>query len=232
MSEKLYHCPNPGGYLRDLETGELRPLPCGKWTCPYCGPRKKAKLLDEIGFGGEVIQTKGRRWRFLTLTLSTKVDGRQIDLYFARFRAILHKHGYRPVYFKIKEFTEKGQRHLHILIDVFIPFNFLQYAWKTATEGSSFWVHIKKAQVRRAAGYMAKYLTKQTVFSHQFDKGEHRYSFSRHFPRVHVVRDPAADPGRYLFVSKVERMYELIDAGLWYELDQPPNSSPGPSGWF
>lgn len=219
--EALNGCPNPSGFIRDLDTGELIPLPCHRWDCPICGYAKKKELLDVIAYGGAVIQQRGQRWRFLTLTLSTKVDGRRIDLFWARFRAILAKHNYHPEYFKVKEFTEKGQRHLHVLISVFIPFNFLQYAWRTATEGTSYWVHIKKAQVKSAAGYMNKYMTKQTVHSGLFDKGERRYSFSYHFPRP-AKREKTPSGARYEFVSRVQYMYEQLDAGTWYEKEENP----------
>lgn len=215
-------CPHPE-YIRDLQTGEIIPINCNKWTCPYCGHIKKAKLLDNIAYGGAIIQANGRRWRFLTLTLSTRVDGRKIDLFWARFRANIHawakKTGqHTPQYFKIKEFTEKGQRHLHVLIDTFLPFNMIQYFWRMATDGTSYWVNIKKAQVKSAAGYMSKYMTKQTVLSDLFDKGERRYSFSYHFPRI---PRPIKVKGerRYEHVSRVELMYEQIDAGTYYETD-------------
>lgn len=221
---EIERCPHPSGYVRNLETGELVPLPCNRWTCPVCGPRRKAALLDDIAYGGGIIQANGRRWRFLTLTLSTKVNGRDIDLFWARFRAHIHnwrvKQGHKiPVqYFKVKEFTEKGQRHLHVLIDTFVPFNFIQHAWRQATEGTSFWVHIKKAQVKSAAGYMSKYMTKQTVMSDKFDKGERRYSFSHRFPRIPRPEKPPG-PSKWAYLSAVDYMYALIDAGLWYEDD-------------
>lgn len=216
-------CPNCGGYLRDHETGELIKLPCNRWTCPYCGEIKKYRLLDDIGHGGGVVQLAGRRWRFLTLTLSLHVDDRKIDLFWARFRATLAKHGYKPTYFKIKEFTEKNRRHIHALLDVFIPWNLIKHAWYEATEKTSYIVFIKKTQVKSAAGYMAKYLTKQTVQSESYDKGERRYSFSRDFPRaprpVKIIQ-----PGRYEYISPVEYMHLQLELGTWYETDPRPPS--------
>lgn len=224
MRERLSRCPSCGGYLKDHQDGDrLIKLPCNKWTCPYCGAIKRQRLLDDIGHGGHIVQEQGRRWRFLTLTLTTHVDGRKIDLFWQRFRSYMLKRGYRPTYFKVKEFTEKGQRHLHVLIDVFIPFNEIQYAWRLATEGTSYWVHIKKAEVKRAAGYMAKYLTKQSVNSTQFDKGERRYSFSKHFPRLPREKKDT-EPGRYEYLSPVDYMYECLDNGTWYEGDPPPKT--------
>lgn len=121
----------------------------------------------------------------MTLTSSPESNQNSMGKYFARFRANLWKQGYRPQYFKVTEFTEMGRRHFHLLIDVFVPFNVIQAAWRAATDGTAYWVNIKKAQVRKAAAYMAKYMTKQTVFSEQFEPGEHRYSFSHKFPRLH-----------------------------------------------
>lgn len=131
----------------------------------------------------------------MTLTTGPQSDQDELSHYFAKFRSILHKHGYRPEYFRVTEFQKNGQRHFHLLIDVFVPFNFLQYAWRTATEGTAYFVNIKKAQVRQAAAYMFKYMTKQTIMSDQFKKGERRFSFSRHFPRM--PKKPAT--GRWTF---------------------------------
>lgn len=218
MAEPLKRCPHCGNYLLDTETGDIIPLSCKRWTCEYCGNIKKGHLLDDISYGGNIIQQNGYRWRFLTLTLSWRVDDRKIDLFWQRFRSLLAKHGYTPQYFKVKEFTIKGKRHLHVLISTFIPFNFIQYAWRQATEGTSYWVNIKKAQIKSAAGYMAKYLTKQTVQSDKFDKGERRYSFSKLFPRV--PKEPkTTEPGRYVYMSAVDMMYAQLDTGTWYEDD-------------
>lgn len=120
------------------------------------------------------------------MTSSPRTDARRA---FPRFRAILHKwrkkqgHKRAIQFFKVTEFTESGLRHFHLLIDTFIPFGVIQAAWRAATDGTAYWVNIKKAQVKSAAAYMSKYMTKQTVFSDKFDDGEHRYSFSQQFPR-------------------------------------------------
>lgn len=212
-------CPNCGGYLIDHQNEDrLIKLPCHKWTCPYCGEIKKALLLDDVSYGGAIIQSLGRRWRFLTLTLALHVDSRQIDHFWARFRATLAKHGHRMTFFKVKEFTKNGQRHIHAIIDIFIPWNLIKHAWYEATEHSSYIVYIKSTQVRSAAGYMSKYMTKDSVQCDRFDKGERRYSFSKNFPRVPKA-EKIPEPGRYEYISNRDYMDTLLDAGLWYESD-------------
>lgn len=194
---KLTSCPNSPGYFED-EDGNRLPARCKSPTCEYCGPIYKKRLLDDVAYGARVIQLNGRRFRFMTLTTGPDSNQDLMGKYYNRFRAILRKHGYRFDYFKVTEFQENGQRHFHILIDVFVPFNMIQYAWRLATDGTAYWVNIKKAQVRAAAGYMSKYMTKQTVFSTQFKKGERRYSFSRRFPRM----PKEESTHRYAFVAK------------------------------
>lgn len=157
---------------------------CNSWGCEYCAPIKKNALLDDISYGTQIIQEGGHRWRFMTLTTSYTSDQTKVGLYFKRFRSYLAKHGYRPQYFKTTEFTQTGLRHFHLIIDVFVPFNVIQAAWRAATEGTAYRVNIKKTQLRQAAGYLTKYLTKQSIFSHSFHEGEHRYSFSQKFPRL------------------------------------------------
>lgn len=180
-------CHNSPGVFRHRKTGVRVRSKCNTWGCDYCGPIKVNRLLDDVAYGGAVIQDRGFRWRFMTLTSSPRTNARQA---FPRFRAILHKwrkkqgHKQAIQFFKVTEFTESGLRHFHLLIDTFVPFGVIQAAWRAATDGTAYWVNIKKAQVKQAAGYMAKYMTKQTVFSDKFDDGEHRYSFSQQFPRL------------------------------------------------
>jgi hypothetical protein len=57
-----------------------------------------------------------------------------------------------------------------------------------ATDKTAYIVHIKKAQLHSAAGYMSKYMTKQSILSNQFKRYERRYTFSRKFPRLTIVK--------------------------------------------
>lgn len=204
----MTHCNRTIGYFENQHTGERVPARCNTWGCEHCGEIKKKRLLDDVSYGGGIIQTNGKRWRFLTLTLSPQADQDQLSKYWNRFRATIRKHGYRPDFFKVTEFTEAGVRHLHVIISVFIPWNLIKSAWYLATDKTSYIVFIKKSQVKSAAGYMAKYMTKQSVLSNLFRKYERRYTFSRSFPRLHV-------PGpvdEWRFILKPDNRQLLKDA--------------------
>jgi len=97
-----------------------------------------------------------------------------------RLKTFLGDRGYDIRYFSVKEFTRRGKRHLHIVMNRHIPHSLLKYGWSAATDRHSFIVHITRTDftVNSPGGYMTKYLTK-TLHSKQFAKGEHRYSHDR-----------------------------------------------------
>lgn len=152
------------------------PKGCGKWDCPYCGPRKKKKLLDRVAtyFAGHPGEC-----RHLTLTLSDKYDDEQITKAWNRLKASLRKYNIILSYVWIKEFTIKGRRHMHLLIDQFIPKTLLSRLWYLATNETSFVVQINRRPIYNAAGYISKYVTKDVQNETRFKHKERRYGFSR-----------------------------------------------------
>lgn len=171
---------------------------------------KKNRLIDDIQFGGEIIQRAGHRWRFLTLTLSPRAEQEKINMYWARLRSSVRKAGYRFEFFKQTEFTENGIRHLHAIVSAFVPWGVIRHLWFLATDKTSWIVHIKKAQVKKAGAYMSKYMTKQSLLSSEFKKGERRYSFSRGFPRL-PKKEPNPD---YEFIYMPDNARHLQLAAL------------------
>lgn len=83
-------------------------------------------------------------------------------------------------FFLVKEFTKKGKRHLHVLINRYIPSRVVMYAWRLATDGNSFVTKIARREIKNAAGYMTKYMTK-TMEVGLFRRRERRYSCSRNY---------------------------------------------------
>jgi hypothetical protein len=88
----------------------------------------------------------------------------------ATFRHILVRQGIHVKYFWSKEFTVKGQRHLHAVINAYIPQNVIKDAWQRATDGESFivWITGKDKKERchdiyNPAGYAMKYITQKTI---------------------------------------------------------------------
>jgi len=210
----LTACPSPVGILTDDDGNEIK-VRCNKPSCPFCGRIYKKKFLDNVRFGTEQIQKLGKRWRFVTLTTSYLSDQSKFSKYWAKFRAILAKHGYGGFDFcKVTEINDNGLRHIHAMVSVFMPFNLIRYAWEMATEKTANRVNIKAVKLNSPAGYMAKYMTK-AVTSALFNKGERRYTFSRSFPRI---PKPEKDLSKHwTFKSFVTLMYEKLDAGTWYE---------------
>jgi len=187
-------CPFPVGYFRNIRTGQKEYASCKQWSCPVCGPRRKRELLDRVKLGftthevpfipapGE--KSEGIRLydvRMLTLTLKAGTDDSLITKYWNTLRQELKDEGLEiKRFFWTKEFTKRGVRHLHVLIDRYIPKVVIKKLWRRIT-GGSYIVHITRMQLRNPAGYAAKYMTKGFLEG-AFRKYERRFSCSRNFP--------------------------------------------------
>ena len=202
-------CRHSPGEFRHKD-GRVLPAPCNSWNCDFCAPKKKAKLMNRLQHGQE---TGGLRWRSLTLTQQI-ADPMPIMLAWALMRRALADEGYRHIKFVLtKEFTRAGKRHLHILINAYLPHSMLKRLWLQVTAGSSYIVDIRSCNdVRSLAGYMSKYIIKAIEREDQFEKGEHRYSFSQ-WIGWHVTSAPS-EPGWsfvYMPVLRVGAAYLDMD---------------------
>jgi len=175
IRKALRYCPTSPGYFKHWD-GRVFLTPCNGWTCPFCAPKKKAKLIERIAHGG---MTGGYRWRFLTLTQALN-DPTYLMHAWARLRAYLAKKGYHLKYSWCKEFTKAGRRHLHIIINAYIPQKIIKSGWIYATSGYSHIVDIRcKHDIHHIGAYMSKYITKTLTCEHDWYKGERRFGFSR-----------------------------------------------------
>jgi len=179
------NCPTPSGYFVS-DDGKIKiPAPCNSWTCPTCGPHKKNKLMDVVRIASDQIKqdktlpAQRKIWRFLTLT-QRDTDPTPIMTAWNRWRAFMAKKKITFDFFLVKEFTKKGKRHLHVLINRYIPSRVVMYAWRLATDGNSYVTKIARREIKNAAGYMTKYMTK-TMEDGLFRRRERRYSCSRKY---------------------------------------------------
>lgn len=118
----------------------------------------------------------------MTLTLGPQAENNMIGKYWARFRSYLLKYyGLKLAFFWVKEFTQAGKMHMHVLIDQYVHWSKIKKAWKWATYGTSYVIHLtgsKENGIYNPAGYMMKYITK-TCKDERFGRKVRRYGFSR-----------------------------------------------------
>lgn len=175
-SAPLKACPTPIGRVFH-EDGRTRLLPCNSWKCPYCSRIKRRKFQERVEQGiGEIP----RNARFLTLTQADRDPTYIMDAW-NRLRANLRKKGITFNYVWVKELTQRGNVHLHCLIDKYIPQRLLSEAWKRATGGISYIVDIRAVRSSsNAVKYLCKYITKSfdQIGNYMFVRRERRYGFS------------------------------------------------------
>ncbi len=145
------------------ETRFLR-VNCKCWNCSRCAPNKAKQLKHAIREKAEAMQLQ----RFLTLTLDPKkIEGdpvRYLSAAFAKLRVYLQReYGVAPQYIRVLEFYKNGNPHLHILIDRYIPLEWIRKSWVAV--GGGFMVDIKFVDVHRVSHYISKYLTKELLMS-------------------------------------------------------------------
>lgn len=191
-------CPWPVGVFQNTHTGEKIYAACKQWDCPHCGPVKKNQLLDRVAVGFGPTEIDGERVaniRMLTLTLRAGVDDTMITKYWNTLRVELKDSGYAiSKFFWTKEFTKRGVRHLHVLIDRYIPHGVVRRLWRRITH-SSFIVHITRMNLKNPAGYSSKYMSKGFLQG-KFRKYERRFGCSRHFKPIKKI----SSDGTYQFL--------------------------------
>ena len=165
----------PIGYGQSTSESGRFDIPCKKWDCPVCSKVTVNKLLDDVNifFSGEHV-------RFMTLTeRSTATNKKDIMKHYRRLMDNLKIEFKGLKAFWVKEFTKRGVRHLHVALNMYIPQPRIKKLWIKATEGQSYIVHIEDTcNIRNAAAYMMKYMTKQLSDGVHFKKYERRYGFS------------------------------------------------------
>lgn len=169
--EEYPYCPQPVGWM-DTSSG-IHPVACKRWDCPHCGKIRRWRLINRVrdGFANSD--------RIIAVTLTQRLGTSQdIVENFYKLRDLLRKRGIKLKYFWVKEFTRRGERHLHILIDTPILQSELKEMWKTVTKGESWVVWINEADIQSAGGYTTKYLTKSFTIE-KYEKYERRYAFSK-----------------------------------------------------
>ena len=177
---------------------------CKTWGCALCGPRK-AKLYK---WAIRQLAEQEELRRFLTLTLDpAKIAGepvRYLRRVFNKFRIYLRrKYGVSVKYIAVLEFHKSGVPHLHLLVDRFIPWNWITDSWSALGGGRI--VLIKYVDVHRISRYLSKYLTKELLLS--APKRSRRVTTSR---SLHLLEKKVRDSKWVLLKSSIFYLYSRL----------------------
>ena len=171
---------------------EIKPLPCNRWSCDYCAPRRRFQLV--------ALATAGEPNKILTLTVNpaqgnNPTDRRAMlhDAWKKLVKRILRKHKWAALpYMAFLERTKAGEPHLHILLRCpFISQRWLSQQMKELIGAPIVWIE-KINSTKHAVRYVTKYVSKAPA---QFGNGK-RYWVSRGWELRKVEREerPIFDP--------------------------------------
>jgi hypothetical protein len=123
---------------------------------------------------------------------------------FNKFRTYLgRKFGVPIKYIAVLEFHASGIAHLHLLVDRFIPWDWIKQSWSALGGGEI--VFIKYVDVHRISRYLSKYLTKELLLS--APKRCHRVTTSR---SLHLLEKKNADTVWQLLKVSIFHLYSRL----------------------
>lgn len=185
---------NPNGtlYLR---------ADCKRLQCPRCGEKRVRQYKKAIAERAGEHNLK----RFMSLTLDpSKIDSSKDTVSylrecFAKFRVYLgRRFGKKAVSFiSIVELHKSGIAHLHVLVSLYIPQDWISKNWQAVGGGEI--VDIRLVDIHRVAAYLSKYVTKQLLLLVPANK-----------KRISTSRDIK------LFPKKEKSGFKLLDEGINY----------------
>jgi hypothetical protein len=178
---------------------------CKRWTCPYCGRVKRAKLEADI--------KTARPNRFVTLTTCghESESPRQIFDWTRRqiseLAKVIRREGRDFEYLRALEATKTGYPHYHLLV---------RSPYLDQKELSRHWCHFTRAYIvdirsltkdEAAAKYVMKYLTKQ----HSISFTQRRLSWTRNF----FPKRDEDTPSTYAPINVTRTRGSLEDYKYW-----------------
>jgi hypothetical protein len=224
-----------GPVIVNRESRRYWAVPCGRWACRVCGPRKRRRFMRRVlvGLEGTDAPAAGvgrvRPPRFLTLT-SRPEDSRSwaLDHLTERFEALrrlVARRGGRMEYVGVPELTRAGMPHLHI---VFRGPWLAQREWSALAVEAGFGSIVDVRRVR--SGDVARYAAKG--LGGYLSKSVEAAVWPRHFRRVRFSRGWA--PGWIVRPRPERGAWELASASdpgfvsWWVERFCTPRGGQGP----
>jgi hypothetical protein len=164
------------------------PIRCKSWRCPKCGPI--------LGYYWAHRIEGAKPQRFITLTGDPKLHQTPALMYGAMKAALpklvrrLREVGIKFEYAAVWELHESGFPHLHIMQKGgYVPWKLLKYLWVSLGIGTH--VHLETVDdAKRAAFYVAKYISKAVASLHAGLKITKTVQISQHFFEKSLLKRP------------------------------------------
>lgn len=154
-----------GSVLVRLRDGhvEVRPILCDTWGCPICGVRRAAWLKKHV----QQAVWRHRLLGFWTLTVSTRSctaaeSYHVVKAAWDRLHKVLREHYGSFSYVWVRETTQRGYAHLHVLVSLDLAQRELKDRWFKASRGSH-QAKVERVTDEGAANYLAKYVSQEAT---------------------------------------------------------------------
>lgn len=137
-----------------------------------------------------------KKYTFLTLTYDQNTNSKafcfnMLKSNIREFIRLLRKRYKKIQYFWIIELTKNGYPHIHIIFDRYAHWKIINAIWRGVTD--SYITYIKQIPSSAVAGYLTKYLTRQSKhteyqFAIIFKNVDRLYGNSRDFFSIKVIK--------------------------------------------
>lgn len=153
----------------DPSTGraDYKRMWCNTYDCARCGPKRYRLARKAISAAAQ----KRSLTKFWTLTLDPKKldpeSGVKAQIKYLRESwrklrvSLSRKCGHSIEFICVVELQQSGLPHLHVLMAEFIRQEWMKEAWTAVGGGQMVWV--EAVAIKRVAGYIAKYITKDRL---------------------------------------------------------------------
>lgn len=196
------NCIKPVGFVL-TDTG-LHSVACKMRNCPVCSVILRLQLMERV----KHFFSDDEQLRFMTLTKSIN-DNADIMTHWHTLMVDLKRKFPGLKGFWVKEYTKRGKAHLHMIVNRYIPQEWLSERWYEITR-TSYIVHIEAmSDIKNPAAYMLKYMTKAMQANYQ--KGERIYGFFRCQGTAKKPNAPLRGRGHLLHTRPaLEQRFEVL----------------------